>query len=222
MESCLQALKALYLKQQPRTRSPHEMLIIYESDPRNVKVLKKEVYCVFRDVLPLVKGDFLSSERLDEIDAAVCWNNLLWNLVDSVAERVMDVGGLTRDVFQVTHPSPKSPLDGENSSSSERLFETHECDSETVGAFLRQHCAVFRRVGGLDHSELLSRGIIRAPYYSDQTRWLGRIYALGRIPRETLEQALEAVPSLGFTLKCDRQCRGHKEYNYGHGRKQRT
>jgi hypothetical protein len=135
MESCLQALKALYLKQQPRTRSPHEMLIINESDPRTVKVLEKEVYCVFRDVLPLVKGHFLSSERLDEIDAAVCWNNLLWNLVDSVAERVMDVGGLTRDVFQVTYPSPEFPLDGENSTSSQRLFETHECDSETVGVF---------------------------------------------------------------------------------------
>jgi hypothetical protein len=79
--------------------------------------------------------------------------------------------------------------------------------------FISQHCAVFRR-GGLDESDLRLKGITNAPNYSTQSFWLARIYALGRIPRKDLEQALEGTLSFGFTPKCNTRCRGHKRYDY--------
>jgi hypothetical protein len=170
------------------------------------------MFTAFGVMCCLLCADCVASDRLEMIDPAECWNNVLWNIVDSVAGRLMDAGGSSRDLFQVAEPSPPWPTSVDGQNESRRRIQVHERHSVMLDEFISQHCAVFRR-GGLDESDLRLKGITNAPNYSTQSFWLARICALGRIPRKDLEQALEGTLSFGFTPKCNTRCRGHKRYD---------
>jgi hypothetical protein len=68
------------------------------------------MFTAFGAMCCLLCADCVASDRLEMIDAAECWNNVLWNIVDSVAGRLMDAGGSSRDLFKSQNRVPLGQL----------------------------------------------------------------------------------------------------------------
>jgi hypothetical protein len=153
------------------------------------------------------KGILPTHEKLTEIDATVCWMSACWEAVDQVANHLISSNVLPRHYFDIANLPGDIPLFTcyRNNFKAMIYFE--------LGRYAKFHCSLFRY--HIQHPEFLpSKDIVHMPWYWRPAWWLLDGCAFGKVPRAKFEEALSAVPSMGFIKECSEGCESHSSYDY--------
>jgi hypothetical protein len=186
----------LYEQSKPGSRTPSELVdLFYKMLNRKgpTTIMGCEFSWVGRAVEEMKeKGTTPPPDKLAQIDATLCWMNTYWTAIDQVADYLVSAGVIPREYFDMATILPHIGLFTPHRSGFKALKEYYRLET-----YFHNYCLLSRA----QHTRgdiLPTRNIADVSFYCRPWTWLGEGVVFGRVPRAKLEEALTAVPSIGF------------------------
>ena len=210
MEGRINAVHDLYMQSRPGTRSLSELVdVFYEMLSRkhdDSAIMGWEFSWVGKAVEDFKeKGIVPPPDKLPQIDATICWMITLWTAVDQVASHLVSSGVIPRNYFDLANWEWADIS----------LFTPHR---RRLKAMRRHSLATYLFCHSIllewDRGMLPSKDIADLSFYGRPVEWLADGLVFGKVPRAKLEEALSAVPGIGFIKDHGKTDYGSNWYTY--------
>jgi hypothetical protein len=207
---CISTMHDLYLKSKPGTRSLSELVdVFYEMfsrKPHAGAIMECEFTWVGKAIEDFKENGIAPPpDKLPQIDATICWMLTLWTAVDQVAEHLVSSGVLPRNSFDLANWEWADI--GFFTSHRRRLKAIRE---HSLAKYLFNHSMLLE----WDWEMLPSKDIADLSFYGRPVEWLADGLVFGKVPRAKLEEALSAVPGIGFIKDHGKTDYGSDWYTY--------
>jgi hypothetical protein len=216
-ETWLRDITDLYSLQQPRSRlqTPVELVRMFRAMQTRAYPFEKinernnELRWIPSAIKQIEDGGCIPVTELIQLDATMCWLAACWAAAEQVADQLVASGVLPRHYFNLAQHPPDSYNQFGHYGSNWKSLKANDFD---LIVYLHNHCALHWYCA--NPNVLPSEDILYLPWYSRPLQWLGEGCQFGKVSRVQLEQALTAVPAIGFVQKCHRECHFHERYDY--------